>query len=183
MFIDYVTLMLINMAAALTTLAVFLWKDPSEGGKENWAPAFALPGLVAAVCGFAMIFTWPLPKPYNKPYGEMSVLLGMLFLAASWSLAKGWKLQPLGIYAFFAGFAAVLLGISIIHFSLTQSPVLSGAGFILTGLGGVFAGLVLRLHKIKWLRIIGSIVLLASAAIWALTGYMAYWIHMIPPKV
>jgi putative membrane protein len=182
MFIDYVTLMLINMAAGLATLAVFLWKYPDEG-KEIWALAFGISGLVAAVCGFAMVFTWPLPKPYNMPYGEMSVFLGMLFLAASWSLAKGWRLQALDVYAFFAGGAAVLLGIRIIDLSLTQSPVLSGTGFILTGLGGVFAGLVLRMHKIKWLRIIGSIVLLAAAAIWALTGYMAYWIHMIPPKV
>ena len=182
-FIDYVTLMLINMAGGLATLALFLWKDPEGEDRKMWAPAFGISGLVAVVCGFAMVFTWPLPKPYNIPFGEMSVFLGILFLGASWAVAKGWNLLPLGIYSFFAGIAAVLLGIRIIDLSLTQSPALAGAGFILTGLSGVLAGLVLRLHnKIKWLRIIGATVLLIAAAIWALIGYMAYWMHMIPPS-
>jgi len=182
MFIDYVTLMLINMTGALATLALFLWKDPEGEDRKMWAPAFGISGLVAAVCGFAMIFTWPLPKPYNIPFGEMSVFLGILFLGTSWALAKGWNLLPLGIYSFFAGAAAVLLGIRIIDLSLTQSPVLSGTGFILTGLSGVMAGLILRLHKIKLLRILGAIVLSTAATIWALIGYMAYWKHMMPPS-
>lgn len=182
MFIDYVTLMLINMAGALATLAVFLWKDPDREDREAWAPAFGISGLVAAICGFAMIFTWPLPKPYNMPFGEMSVFLGILFLGTAWTLAKGWNLLPLCIYAFFAGTAAVLLGIRIINLSLTQSPALSGTGFILTGLGGVLAGLILSRHRIKFLRILGAITLLIAAAIWALIGYIAYWKHMIPPS-
>lgn len=182
MFIDYVTLMLINMAGALATLAIFLWKYPDGEDRKTWAPAFGIPGLVAAICGFAMIFTWPLPKPYNMPFGEMSVFLGILFLGTSWALAKGWNLLPVSIYAFFAGFAAVLLGVRIIDLALTQSPFLSGTGFILTGLGGVFAGLTLRLHKIKMFRILGVVTLLAAAAIWALIGYIAYWKHMIPPS-
>ena len=70
----------------------------------------------------------------------------------------------------------------IINLSLTQSPVLAGAGFILTGLSGVLAGLTLWLHRIKLLRILGAITLLTAAAIWALIGYMAYWKHMIPPS-
>jgi len=182
MFIDYVTLMLVNMTAALTTLALFLWQDPDGEDRQMWAPVFGISGLVAAICGFVMVFTWPLPKPYNIPFGEMSVFLGILFLGASWAIAKGWNLLPLGIYSFFAGIAAVLLGIRIIDLSLTQSPVLAGAGFILTGLGGVFTGLILRLHKIKCLRIIGAMVLLIAAAVWALIGYMAYWKHMMPPS-
>ena len=182
MFIDYVTLMLINMAGALATLAAFLWKYPDKEDRQMWAPVFGISGLIAAICGFAMVFTWPLPKPYNIPFGEMSIFLGILFLGASWAIAKGWNLLPLGIYSFFAGAAAVLLGIRIIDLSLTQSPVLAGTGFIITGLGGVFTGLILRLHKMKWLRIMGATLLLIAAAIWALIGYIAYWKHMIPPS-
>ena len=181
MFIDYVTLMLINMTAALTILAVFLWKYPVGEDRQTWAPVFAISGLVAVICGFVMIFTWPLPKPYNSPFGEMSVLLGILFLAAAWSLAKGWNLLPLGIYAFFAGSAAVLIGIRIIDLSLTQKPAMSGIGFILTGLAGVMAGLILWLHRIKPFRILAAIILLIAAAIWAMTGYVAYWMHLVPP--
>jgi putative membrane protein len=179
--IDYVTMMLINMTGALVILSLFLLKGLDEKDRENWAPAFAICGLVAVVCGFVMTFTAPLPKPYNTAYGEMSVFFGVLFLGAAWTLAKGWNLLPLSIYAFFAGSVAMLLGVRIIHLSLTQVPLLSGVGFILTGLGGVMSGLVLWQHKIKLLRILGALAMLAAAAIWALTGYMAYWMHLLPP--
>jgi putative membrane protein len=181
-FIDYVTLMLINMSAALVVLAAFLRKGLDEEKPGRWAPAFAVPGLVAAVCGFVMTFTGPLPGPYNIAFGEMSVLLGVLLLGAAWALAHGWNLRPLGIYAFFAGAAAVLVGIRFIDLSLTKSPVLSGIGFILTGLGGVFAGLILWNAKNKPLRCLGSLVMLAAAAIWAWTATLAYWTHLLPPK-
>ncbi len=180
-FIDYVTLMLVNMTAGLVVLACFLWRDVAlSENRARWAPAFAAAGLVGTVCGFAMTFTWPLPGPYNIAFGEMSVLLGVLFLGAAWANAKGWDLRPLGVYALLAGAAAVLIGIRIIDLGLTAKPMLSGVGFILTGLGGVFALPALVFEKHAWLRRIGTIVLLAAAAIWAWTGYMAYWMHLKP---
>lgn len=48
MFIDYVTLMLINMAAGLVVLAAFIWKDIDKDNNQFWAPAFALPGMIKA---------------------------------------------------------------------------------------------------------------------------------------
>ena len=178
MFIDYVTLMLINMVGGLVVLALFVWRDIDKENNQFWAPAFAVPGMIASVCGFAMTFSWPLPKPYNTTYGETSILLGFLFLAAAWSLAKRWQLWPLGIYAFFAGLTGVLIGIRIIHLGLTNSPFIAGLGFILTGSGGLFAGIVLSHRHRKWLRIISAAVLIAAAIIWALTGYLAYWMHL-----
>jgi len=177
-FIDYVSLMLINMAAGLFILALFLFKDIDRENTQFWAPAFALPGLIAVICGFAMTFSWPLPKPYNIAYGETSVMLGFLFLAAALSIAKGWELFPLGIYAFFAGVAAVIIGIRIINLGLTLSPLISGIGFILTGSGGIFAELVILNRRRKWLRIIGALVMIAAAFIWAHTAYIEYWMHL-----
>jgi putative membrane protein len=182
MFIDYLALMLVNMVAGLMTLAWFLWTDLDKPNTGRWAPAFAIPGLVAVICGFAMSFTWPLPKPYNVAFGEPSVLMGVLFLAAAWCLAKEWDLSLLGIYAFFAGLVAVVVGIRIINLGLTQMPNLSGAGFILTGLGGVLAGFILTHRQNILLRRIGSIVLTLAALIWAMAGYAAYWAHLLPPK-
>jgi uncharacterized membrane protein len=43
------------------------------------------------------------------------------------------------IYAFFAGVAAILVGLRIINLGLTTQSILSGLGFILSGLGGVCA--------------------------------------------
>ena len=141
--IDYVTLLLINMVSALVALAAFLWWGLGREDTRQWAPAFGISGLVATVAGFAMTFTRPLPEPFSMAYGEMSILLGVLFLGAAWAIVCGWNLLPPGIYAFFAGLAAMVIGVRFIHLSLTPMPLIPGAGFILTGLGGVCAWIVL----------------------------------------
>jgi putative membrane protein len=176
--IDYITLLLINMVAALVVLALFLWWGLGREDVRHWAPGFGIAGLVATVAGFAMALTWPVPAPYSMAFGEMSVLLGVLFLGAAWALARGWNLLPLGIYAFFSGLAAVVIGVRMIHLSLTAVPLMSGAGFILTGLGGIGAGIVLWKPRAKVLRLVGGLVMLAAASVWTLTAYMAYWNHM-----
>lgn len=176
--IDYVPLLLVNMVCALVVLAFFLWWGLGRADAGPWAPAFGICGLVATVAGFAVTLTWPLPKPFNTAYGETSVLLGVLFLGTAWALTRGWSLLPLGIYAFFAGGTAILIGVRIIHVGLTPAPLVPGAGFILTGLGGVGAGLVLWKQEAKALRLAGALVMLAAAAIWALTAGRAYWGHI-----
>jgi putative membrane protein len=176
--IDYVTLLLTNMVSALVVLAFFLWWGLGRADTRHWAPVFGISGLVATVAGLAMTFTWPIPKPFSTAYGEMSVLLGVLFLGAAWALARGWSLLPLGIYAFFAGAVAIVIGIRFIDLALTPMPLMPGTGFILTGLGGVCAGVVLWKQDAKALRLAGALVMLAAAGIWAATACMAYWAHL-----
>jgi putative membrane protein len=178
MMIDYVALMLVNMAAGFFLLGCFVWRGLDAEDRINWAPAFGICGLVAAVCGLTMTFTWPLPRPYSMAYGEMSVLLGVLFLGTAWALARGWELMPLTIYAFFAGVAAALLGVRIIELGLTNNPILSGVGFILSGAAGLFSPVVVWQSEQKELRIVSSIVLFAISGIWAWTCYWAYWAHI-----
>jgi len=176
--IDYVTLMLVNMVAGFFLLGCFVWRGLVAEDRINWAPAFGICGLVAAVCGFAMTFTWPLPRPYSMAFGEMSVLLGVLFLGTAWALARGWELMPLTIYAFFAGIAAALLGVKIIELGLTNNPILSGVGFILSGSAGMFSPVVVWQSEQKELRVVSSIVLFAISGIWAWTAGLAYWAHI-----
>jgi putative membrane protein len=177
-FIDYVTLLLTNMTAGLIVLAFFLWWGLGREDRSKWAPAFGISGLIAFIVGLAMTFTAPIPKPYASAYGEMSVLLGVLFLGAAWALSRGWSLVPLGIYAFVPGLAAIVLGVRFIHLSLTPAPLLTGIGFIVTGSGGIFAGLVLSESRVVSLRIIGGVVMFLAAVIWVPTTYMGYWMHM-----
>ena len=47
----------------------------------------------------------------------MSVLLGIVFIGASVALAQNWELITVTIYAFFAGVAAILVGLRIITLS------------------------------------------------------------------
>lgn len=180
--IDYVTLMLVNMVAALIVLAAYLVWGFGREEQRAWAPAFGIAGLVATVCGLAMALTWPLPQPYSMAFGEMSALLGVLFLGAAWALAAGYSLWPLGFYAFVAGAAAIEVGVRIIQLSLTGSPILSGIGFILTGLGGLGAGVTLWKGQRRALRLLGAAILLAAAAIWSFTTFQGYWHHLKPPE-
>lgn len=176
--IDYVTLLLVNMVSSLVVLATFLWWGIGRTNRRDWAPAFGISGLVATIAGFVMTFTWPIPAPYSMAFGEMSVLLGVLFLGAAWVLACGWRLHPLGIYAFFPGLAAILIGVRVIDLSLTAAPVLTGIGFIVTGAGGVFAGVAIWKQNVRIVRIVAGVVMLAAAGLWIPTTCMAYWLHM-----
>lgn len=178
MFIDYVPLLLINMAAGLFLLAWYLYKGIEAVEQKNWAPAFVIVGLIALVNGLHMSWFWPLPGSYNVAFGEMSVFFGALFLGAGLTFAFGFNLLPLGIYSFFAGIAAVLIGIRIINLKLTQEPVVSGIGFILSGLAAISAGPVLHFRHNRALRSIIIAVLIAAAIIWLRTGLKAYWSHL-----
>lgn len=52
--IDYVTLLLVNMAAGLAVLAFFLWWGIERKDRRDWAPALGISGLVATVAGLAL---------------------------------------------------------------------------------------------------------------------------------
>ncbi|MCE5200116.1 MAG: DUF981 domain-containing protein [Armatimonadota bacterium] len=177
MFIDYVTLMLINTSAALVILAAYVYSGVGAPDQRKWAPALAVPALISLVLGLHMSTTWPLPGSYNAAYGDISILFGGLLAGAALALAFGWSLFPLTIYAFFAGAAAVLIGVRFIDLNLSLQPVFTGIGFIITGLCGIFAGPFL-LRPIKALRVLGAGALVVAAVIWLITGYGAYWIHI-----
>ena len=176
MFIDYVTLMLMNIAAGFFVLAGFLVRKEGEPA-QPWAPVFALVGLVALITGFRMTFTWPLPGSYNVAFGELSVLFGGLMFAAAWSLAKGLDLKPVALYGFFAGLVAVVVGMQFLRLGLSQMPLLTGTGFLLAGIAGVGAYPTVK-YGWKTFRIAGAIALILSGLIWAYTGYNAYWHHI-----
>ena len=178
MFIDYLTLLLINMAAGLVAVAFFVLRGLDDPNKARWTPAFAMPGLIALIGGLAIAMTWPLPGPYSAAFGDLSVLLGVLLLGTALALSRGWDLLPVTIYAFFGGLAAVLVGVRCIVLQLTAMPALTGVGMILTGIAGIFAGPVLCMHLGRTWRVLGAVVLLAAAAIWAFDGFAGYWMHL-----
>ena len=139
MFIDYLTLMLINLSAGLALLAAYVYFGLGTSNQKRWIPGFGVVGAIALVTGLHMTFTWPIIGSFNVAFGETTVLFGILFLGTSLALAMGWELFTLGIYGFFAGLVSLLIGFRIINLGITQLPLLSGIGFILVGLGGIFS--------------------------------------------
>ena len=177
MFIDYLTVMLLNLVAGLFLLALFVFKY-FEKDQKIMAPGFLITGFIGTVTGFHMIFTWPLPGSNNIAFGEMELLFGVLFLVAGIAVLKDWDLLTITLYAVFAGVAAIVVGISLMSHNMTKSPLLAGLGYILAGAGAVLTFPVYLLKKNKAVRVIAALVLLAAAGIWAPTTYASYFEHL-----
>jgi putative membrane protein len=179
MFIDYLTLIMINMVAGTVLLAWYLWKGMDEKDQRPYAAGFFGVGIIALITGLQISFTWPLPGSYNVGYGDTTTLFGIVFLATAIALWQGWNLLPVAIYAFFAGIDAVIVGFRIFSLQLTKEPLVSSIGFILAGLGGLFsAPFFLWFSTNRTVRMVGVLLLLVTAGIWAVTFYGSLWGHM-----
>jgi putative membrane protein len=177
MFIDYLTLMLINMSAGFAILALFVLKY-INGDRRKLAPGLLASGLVALVTGFHEIFTWPIVSSYNIPFGEMSVLFGLLLFFGGLALFRDWDLLSLGIYATFAGAASIVLGIRLYTLGMTSEPLVAMGGFVLSGLIGFLSLPLYFLRANKVVRILGTIALFGAAAIWLVFAFLGYWAHL-----
>jgi putative membrane protein len=177
MFIDWLTLLLLNMMVALVLHALFMGRFIEKDPKKI-IPGFLLTGAIALIAGFRMAFEWPLPGAYNIIYGELSVLFGAFLFMAGLAVAFGWDLLTVGIYALFGGAASVLLGIRILNLNLTSEPLIAALGFIVTGGTAIITMPALAFPKMKWLRMLVALGALVSALIWILVGFPAYWSHI-----
>src|SRR6266496_2354354 len=170
MFIDYLTLIMINLVAGSALLAYYLWRGIDEPDQRPYAAAFFGVGLLSLIMGLHLSFTWPLPGSYNVGYGDTTTLFGVVFLGAALALWNGWNLTPVAIYAFFAGMDALIVGVRIFSLQLTKEPLISAVGFVLAGLGGICAApFFLWFRNNRSVRMLGVLLLVATAAIWAVT--------------
>ena len=170
---------MINLVAGTVLLAYYLWKGLDSEDQKPYAAAFGLTGLLSIILGLRISFTWPLPGSYNVGFGDTTTLFGVVFLGAAISLAKGWDLKPIALYAFFAGIDAVIVGIRTWSLQLGKEPLIASFGFILAGLGGLFAFPFFQWFRDnKTFRWVAILILLATATIWAISFYGALWNHM-----
>jgi putative membrane protein len=177
MFIDYVALMLVNLAASLVLLAVFVLKFLETDGRRM-AAGFLLTGFIAAITGLYMIFTWPLPSSYNIAFGELYVMFGAAVFVLGLALLYGWDLLPIAIFGAFAGVAAVVVGVRILQRGMTDSPPLAALGFVATGLSAILSLPLYAARTSRALKVIVVILALGAAVIWAFTGFGSYWKHL-----
>jgi len=177
MFIDFLTVMLINMVVAFVVFALYLAFFFDKGAKKM-VPGFLMTGFIALVTGLRTIFYWPLPGSNNILFGDLTVMLGVLFFMAGLAILFDWDLITVGIYSAFAGAVSILLGVRILNMSLTKEPLVAAAGYILTGATAVATLPVLALPKWKWLRWLTALAAIGSAVIWAIIGFPSYWGHI-----
>jgi len=178
LFIDWLTLLLVNMMVALVFHSLFIgfWLDKDA---KKVIPGFLVTGAVALIAGFRMAFTWPLPGPYNIMYGELSVLFGALLFIAGLAVQFGWSLATVGIYSLFAGAASILIGVRIWVSAMTNEPLVAGLGFVATGATAVLTFPALYWPKeFKWIRWVVAIGAAGSAIIWIIVGFPSYWAHI-----
>ncbi len=185
MFIDFLTLMLINLTAGFFLLAHFayrgLGKSQAEADYRNWVPGFALIGFIAVLTGLVMVFKWPLPGSNNISFGENSILFGGLFLGVSLAFGQRLKLESLAIFALLAGVVAIVVGARIADLGMTSHPAVSASGFILSGIAGVLASGALAFERLRvnpLFRLGFAVVVLAAGVIWAINAFDAYWSHL-----
>ncbi len=190
MFIDYLTLVMINMVAGTALLAYYLWRGIDEKDQRPYAAAFFGVGLLSLITGLELSFTWPLPGSYNVGYGDATTLFGVVFLTTALALWQGWNLIPVAIYAFFAGIDAIIVGVRIFSLQLTKEPLISSIGFVLAGLGGLGAApFFLWFRNNRTVRLIAVALLVVTALIWAVTFYGSLWDHLasfskwVPPTM
>lgn len=182
---DYLTLLLVNMSAALFVAAGYFYWGLTSERPQRFSPAFALIGLVALVGGLHMVLTWPIrmttPNGINAfanvAFGEPTVLLGAILLAAALATGFRWPIQGVTAMAMVGGIVAIVIGARILHANMTQSPPMTAAGFFLTGLVGVLS-FPISLRPTRVLRLFLAILALLSALLWGFTGAMAYWGHV-----
>jgi putative membrane protein len=177
MFIDFLTLMLINMAVALLLFALWMFFFFEKDSKKM-VPGFLVVGALALITGFRMVFMWPLPGAFNIAYGEPTILLGAFFFMAGLAINFGWDLLSIGIYSAVSGAAVILLGFRILDLKMGSSPVEAALAFWGTGITAILALPAIALPKMKWIRWLAALAAILTFAGWIYVGFSAYWGHM-----
>lgn len=178
-FIDYVTLLLLNMSAGFIILALYLLRGLDEAEQGRWALGFCMVGVVAAFFGAHMSLTWPLPAQFSSVYGDFSVFFGAIFLFAGLGLALRWRLELVAVYAIPIGLASLITAVRFVTLKLSSAPLLAASGFFLTGLAALAAlPTLLYLRENRGWRVFAGIVLLLIALIWLATAFGGLWMHL-----
>jgi len=94
MFVDFLTLVMINLVAGSGLVGLLSMEGMDEKDQRPYAAAFFVTGLVGMITGLQLSFTWPLPGSFNVGYGDASTLFGVVFMATAIALWQGWNLIP-----------------------------------------------------------------------------------------
>lgn len=96
-------------------------------------------GAYALITGLYGQLTWPLPGSYNILFYDVYTMIGLLMIAAYFSIKAGVKLQYVGFLAFLLGLMVILYGLSGYAQGLTQEPIVLLLLYIAYGGAGMLS--------------------------------------------
>jgi putative membrane protein len=148
-FIDDVALELLTIAfAGLLTLYMTIgayWSYRKRGGDgiydhiRSGIIPIAVIGTVILVLGLFGEMTWPLPASYNTLFYDPYVMLGVILVGFTMSVAYRQKLHYVGLLSFVVGLMTIFYGVYGYTLGLTQSPLALLGLYLCFGLAGIFA--------------------------------------------
>ncbi|MDH4247354.1 MAG: DUF981 domain-containing protein [Deltaproteobacteria bacterium] len=177
MSINYLSLVFLNLAAGLVTLAFWIYLDAGRNTERRWVPGLMMTGLLALMLGLHMVFTWPLPGSANILYGEMSTLFGVLLTGMGIVLMVGMDLLAVGVIAALSGAASLVVAVQMFRLGLAPNPLLHGIAFVWMGILGLGALPMLRLSGSYAFRLFGAVGLMIGALLWAIAAFQGFWQH------
>ncbi|MGC8516809.1 MAG: DUF981 family protein [Candidatus Acidifodinimicrobium sp.] len=181
-FADYLTIMLIDLAAGLFILTLFLWKLSKPKEYSRYTVGFFITGFLGLITALPMVLTWPLPGSYNIAFGEPMLFFSIILLAIGFAIEKRWAFDSIVIFGVLGSIMSIVIGAQIYNLGMTDAPLFAMVGFVMTGLGGLFAAPLLYYPKNKGLLILASVLFILAALLWLYIGYSAYIAHLaLPP--
>ncbi|MCW1294068.1 MAG: DUF981 domain-containing protein [Candidatus Parvarchaeota archaeon] len=180
-FPDYLTIMLIDLAAGLFILTLFLWKLSKPKEYSRYTIGFLMTGFLGLITALPMVLSWPLPGSYNIAFGEPMLFFSIILLSIGFAIEKHWAFDGIVIFGVLGAIMAIVIGAQIYSLGMTSSPFVAMAGYVLTGLGGLIAAPLLYYPKNKGLLVIATILFVLAALLWLYIGYSAYLAHLASP--
>ena len=158
-------LMLIAMGSLLFSFYVYACRKKITNQQEKaYGGVFILLGIIAGVFAISMFISAPIPAHYIEVYGVGYFIFSILSIIAGLCMVNKWDKQPAAYLAAIGG--VILLGTArtVYNFSMSKSPVVTTALFVLTGLGAMGTLSLTCTKKISkdWITLIALIFLVAG---------------------
>jgi uncharacterized membrane protein len=149
----------------------------------GFAIAGGASGLYLFITGLAISFIWPFAAlssgVYNVLFGGIATIGGLLLLACSVAVFIDADLRPLTYFAFVAGLYALVDSYAIMHYSLTNSPIVAALGYLGFAVPAIISVPVAHLSDKRW-RYVFAVFAFLFAAVWLIEAATFTIAHLEP---
>ncbi|WMT53453.1 DUF981 family protein [Ferroplasma acidiphilum] len=184
-FVDPLAVMLLSLGVSAGLISAFFYQvAKGRDVKELVVPAFIFGGF-DFMSGFEMSEFWPLPGSYNMLFGDPIMILGMLLIAGSIMIYKGYNLRTLSIPGVMLGVYLFIESAAMVNFKLESGDNLFAAMglYIMSGISAVYSVVLFAKPEKdrKYLYYVAFILLALTTLIALFIGYEAIYGHLQAP--